>query len=68
MEATDDVLTVAKTQAAVLLPRIVNDAQTLTAQLRVLGYASRIIEACEPKRSFIRQEALSSPLPAEGSR
>lgn len=67
MEAPDDVLVVAKAQAVVLLPTVTQEAQTLTAKLRVLGYLSRIIEACEPKRSFIRQEALSPSLPTEAT-
>ncbi len=53
-----EILDIAKSQAARLLDETGNEATTLTARVKILGYATRIIEACETRRSVVRQETV----------
>ena len=63
-----DALETAKEQASKLLPVCADEAETHTGRMKVLFYATRIIEACEPKKSIVRQvHAPSGPAGASQS-
>jgi len=62
-----DALQTAKDQASKLLPICADEAETHPGRMKVLFYATRIIEACEPKKSIVRTEVPPPPASASQS-